>query len=87
MFRHLVSDIRRVNISYICSRITKISMAVCSECGKVFHNKSNLNRHKRVMHAQAVQSEESEDDGGVESTVEEELSSCPAMMKRWMCGK
>ena len=72
MFRHLVSDIRRVNISYIYSLITKITMAVCNECGKVFHNKSNLNRHKRVMHAQAVQSDESEDDGGVESTVEED---------------
>ena len=43
-------------------------MAVCSKCGKQFHNKSNLNRHMRVIHAQAGQS----DDVDVESTVEEE---------------
>ena len=37
-------------------------MAICSECGMHFHNKSNLNRHMKAMHAQAAQDEESEDD-------------------------
>jgi len=51
-------------------------MAICSECGMHFHNKSNLNRHMKAMHAQAAQDEESEDDveddADVESIVEED---------------
>ena len=58
-------------------------MTVCSECGKPFHNKSNLNRHMRAAHAQVDQSDESDDDVDesdddvdVESTVEKyELAS------------
>ena len=47
-------------------------MTVCGECGKPFHNKSNLNRHMRAMHSKVYQSDESEDDVDVESTVEED---------------
>ena len=49
-------------------------MAVCTECGTHFHNKSNLNRHMRVRHGQAEQNNESEqsDDDDVENTMEED---------------
>ena len=33
-------------------------IVVCNECGKQFHNKSNLNRHVRVVHAESEESEE-----------------------------
>ena len=48
-------------------------MVSCTECGKVFHNKSNLNRHMRVTHGEdGDENDESEDD--VESVVSEEES-------------
>ena len=49
-------------------------MAVCNECGLRFQNKSNLNRHMRVMHPNADESDEKEDDS-LENTAEEEESS------------
>ena len=47
-------------------------MVSCTECGKVFHNKSYLIGHMRVMHGQD-RDDVSEDD--VESAVNEEESS------------
>ena len=48
-------------------------MGVCTECGKQFQNKSNLNRHMRIVHPQFDQSDESENDD-VESMIEEDES-------------
>ena len=63
MVRQLASDCRRVNIS----------MGLCKECDKQFHNKSNLKRHMRIMHPQVDQGYESENDD-VQSTIEEDES-------------
>ena len=38
-------------------------VAICKECNKQFHNKSNLNRHVKDVH---VESEESEEEGDEE---------------------
>ena len=37
-------------------------VAICKECGKQFHNKSNLNRHVKVVHAESEESEEETDE-------------------------
>ena len=48
-------------------------VVACNECGKQFHNKSNLNRHVNVAHAD---SEESEDD------TDEEMDEAPEALDR-----
>ena len=54
-------------------------MAICNECGKHFHNKSNMNRHKRIMHGDADETvdDDVEDESlsESESTTENESSS------------
>ena len=37
-------------------------VVVCRECDKKFHNKSNINRHVKVVHAESEESEEETDE-------------------------
>ena len=37
-------------------------VAICKECDKQFHNKSNLNRHVKAIHAESEESEEEADE-------------------------
>ena len=52
---------------------TTIMMAACDECGKVFHNKSNLNRHRKVIHlVNELEQYENEDEESVEKEEQQE---------------
>ena len=42
--------------------LTVAMVAICKECGRQFHNKSNLNRHVKVIRAESEKSEEETDE-------------------------
>ena len=50
-------------------------VAICKECDKQFHNKSNLNRHMKVIHADREESEEEMQEADDASDRDDEVSS------------
>ena len=69
---HLFCNRQRVNISHI---LVTAMVAICKECDKQFHNKSNLNRHMKVIHADREESEEEMQEADDASDRDDEVSS------------
>ena len=41
-----------IHSTLIVNESTSTMVAVCAECGNVFHNKSNMNRHTKMVHSE-----------------------------------
>ena len=55
-----------IHSTLIVNESTSTMVAVCADCVKVFHNKSNMNRHTKMVHSEKENETEDDSDEDVD---------------------